>query len=137
MITDLPGLLAAVTRGDRLQWRFFWKATPAPDGRPTDACFSQWWPGDFTVDGVTYHNAEQWMMAGKARRFDDPETLAEILAARQPETIKALGRKVRRFDEAAWTAHRFDLVTAGNVAKFSQHPALRAHLLGTGDAVLV
>lgn len=137
MITDLADLLAAVARGERPVWRFFWKATPAPDGRPTDACFSQWWPGDFTVDGITYRNAEQWMMAGKARLFDDPATLAEILAARDPEAIKALGRRVRGFDEAAWAAHRLDLVTAGNVAKFSQHPDLLAHLRGTGDAVLV
>jgi ribA/ribD-fused uncharacterized protein len=28
-------------------------------------------------------------------------------------------------------------VTAGNVAKFGQDPALRAHLLGTADEILV
>lgn len=34
-------------------------------------------------------------------------------------------------------ALRFDIVTFGNVAKFSQHPELAAHLRATGDAVLV
>lgn len=137
MVTDVPALVAAVERGERFDYRFFWRGTPSPDGRTTDACFSQWWMGDFVVDGVSYANAEQWMMAGKARLFGDEEVLAEILAAHDPGTIKALGRKVRGFDEGLWRARRLDLVTEGNVAKFSQDEALRAHLLGTGDAVLV
>jgi ribA/ribD-fused uncharacterized protein len=33
--------------------------------------------------------------------------------------------------------HRFDLVVAGNIAKFSQVPELLTHILETGDAVLV
>lgn len=137
MIADVHALAAAVERGERFTYRYFWKATPSRDGRATDACFSQWWPGEFTVDGVTYANAEQWMMAAKARLFGDEETLGEILAALDPATIKALGRKVRGFDEDVWKRARLDLVTEGNVAKFSQDAALGAHLVGTGDAVLV
>lgn len=137
MVPDVYALTAAVERGEPFTYRFFWKATPSPDGRVTDACFSQWWPGDFTVDGVAYTNAEQWMMAGKARLFGDAETLGEILAARAPAAIKALGRKVRGFDEDVWKRARLDLVTEGNVAKFTQDAALGAHLVGTGDAVLV
>lgn len=131
MIDDVYALRAAVERGERFHYRFFWKATPG------DGCFSQWWPGEFSVDGVTYANAEQWMMAGKARLFGDDETLAEILATGDPAAIKHLGKKVRGFDEDTWKRRRLDLVTEGNVAKFSQDAALRAHLLGTGDAVLV
>lgn len=137
MIDTLEALCAAVERGERFEYRFFWKATPSRDGRPTDGCFSQWWEGDFTVEGVTYSSAEQWMMAGKARLFGDDSVLAEILATRDPKVIKALGRKVRGFDEGAWTRRRDALVTEGNVAKFSQDEALRAHLLATGEAVLV
>ena len=137
MTPDVHALAAAVERGERFDYRFFWKATPSPDGRPTDACFSQWWAGDFVVDGVTYATAEHWMMASKARLFGDGEVLAEILAARDPAVVKALGRKVRGFDEDTWERRRLDLVTEGNVAKFAQDAAQRAHLLGTGDAVLV
>lgn len=136
-IDNLDALKAAVARGQRFVYRPFWKATPSPDGRPTDACFSQWWQSDFTVDGVTYRTAEQWMMAGKARLFGDDAVLAEILATHDPAKVKALGRKVRGFDDATWKQHRLALVTEGNVAKFSQDAALRAHLLSTGDAVLV
>jgi len=137
MIPDVYALTAAVERGERFDYRFFWKATPWPDGRPTDACFSQWWGGDFVVEGATYATAEHWMMAAKARLFGDEAVRAEVLAARDPAAVKALGRKVRGFDEDTWKRHRLDLVTEGNVAKFSQDASLRAHLLATGGAVLV
>jgi ribA/ribD-fused uncharacterized protein len=55
----------------------------------------------------------------------------------RPREAKALGRQVRGFDEQLWARRRFDLVVAGNVAKFGQDPALRDYLLGTGERVLV
>lgn len=77
------------------------------------------------------------MMAGKARLFGDEESVPGILAARTPAEAKKRGRLVRGFDDAAWTAARFELVVDGNVAKFGQDPALRDYLLGTRDRVLV
>jgi ribA/ribD-fused uncharacterized protein len=50
---------------------------------------------------------------------------------------RALGRQVRDFDQVVWDAHCFDLVVAGNVAKFSQHPDLGQYLSRTGNRVLV
>lgn len=137
LITDVATLRAAVERGETFAYRFFWKPEVAADGRLTDACLGQWWMSDFVVDGVTYSSAEQWMMAGKARLFGDREVLEEILATHDPATVKKLGKTVRGFDEATWKARCLDLVTDGNVAKFSQDDALRAHLVGTGAAVLV
>lgn len=134
---DLGALRAAVAEGRQFSYRFFWGHTPRVDGAISDAVFSQWWPCRFEEDGQVYTSAEQYMMAGKARRFGDAEALAEILATDDPARCKELGRAVRGFDSAAWNAARFDLVTRGNVAKFGQDPALRAHLLATGDAVLV
>ena len=77
------------------------------------------------------------MMAAKARLFGDGEALAGILAAEDPGSIKALGRHVRSFDEAAWAAARFDIVTVGNMEKFGQDERLRRYLLATRDEVLV
>ena len=77
------------------------------------------------------------MMAGKARLFGDMAIHAEILKAPHPKQAKELGRKVKGFDEETWVARRFDLVVAGNEAKFAQHPELKAFLLGTGQRVLV
>ena len=134
---DRYALEAAVQQGKSYTWRFFWKPTVREDGAIDDACFSQWWQSDFVIDGITYQTAEHWMMAGKARLFRDEEVLEEILAVSDPRTVKALGRKVRNFDEDRWTKHRFALVVEGNIAKFSQEPALLQHIRESGDAVLV
>ena len=116
---------------------YFWGHTPAQPQVPDKSCFSQWFPSPFSLAGVTYATAEHYMMVGKARLFADEAIAAQMLAAPTPDAVKGLGRRVRAFDHAVWEAHRFDLVVAGNVAKFGQHPALAGYLLGTGTRVLV
>jgi ribA/ribD-fused uncharacterized protein len=93
--------------------------------------------GPFTVDDVVYATAEHWMMAGKARLFRDDQALAAVLAAASAKAAKAAGRAVRGFDEQTWAAARFDLVVAGNLAKFRQNPDLGAFLAATRPRVLV
>ena len=115
----------------------FWGHKANADGSVGTGCLSQWWPAEFTVDGVAYPTAEHWMMAGKARLFDDPSGLAAVLAAPGPQAAKAAGRRVQGFDERQWKEARYGLVVAGNLAKFGQHADLRAFLLSTGDRVLV
>lgn len=118
-------------------FRPFYGHTPRPDGALSDACFSQWWPCRFEVDGVEYVTAEQFMMSEKARLFGDEAALEKLLSEPSPSKAKALGRTVKRFDGAVWANERFELVTRGNVAKFSQDEALRAYLLATGSEILV
>jgi hypothetical protein len=115
----------------------FWGHQPERDGSIGKGCLSQWWPCRFSVDGIGYRSAEHWMMAGKARLFEDEQALERILAAETPAEAKKLGRTVRRFDDDRWAAACLDLVAAGNVAKFGQDQALRAYLLGTRARVLV
>ncbi|KJK56376.1 hypothetical protein UK12_23095 [Saccharothrix sp. ST-888] len=123
--------------GARPKYLLFWGHQPERDGRVGSGSLSQWWPAEFTVDGVTYATAEHWMMAGKARLFGDDQVLPQILAARTPAEAKKLGRLVRGFDEERWAAECFELVVQGNVAKFGQDDALREYLLGTAQRVLV
>jgi ribA/ribD-fused uncharacterized protein len=118
--------------GARPKFVFFWKERDLDPG-----CLSQWWPAPFVVDGVTYPTAEHWMMAGTARRFGDAATLEKIVGAPTPAAAKALGRSVRGFSEDRWAAARYDIVVAGNVAKFAQNDELRRYLLSTGSRVLV
>ncbi|MBX3154731.1 MAG: NADAR family protein [Deltaproteobacteria bacterium] len=99
--------------------------------------FSQWYRCTFTDGDHTFLCAEQYMMHGKAVLFGDAETAAEILAADHPRKHKALGRKVRNFDDARWKAHRTEIVRAGNRAKFTQNPDLLAVLLATRGTTLV
>jgi ribA/ribD-fused uncharacterized protein len=99
--------------------------------------FSQWYPCTFVVDGNTYSCAEQYMMRGKAVLFGDHAIAAQILAAPHPRDHKALGRKVASFDDAIWRREREAIVLAGNRAKFTQNPELRALLVATRGTELV
>lgn len=103
----------------------------------SDSPFSQWHPCAFTVAGRAFTCAEQFMMHGKALLFGDAEVAAQILAAADPRAHKALGRKVRGFDDVRWKAAREAIVYAGNHAKFTQAPALRAALDATAGTTLV
>lgn len=114
----------------------FWSDRPEEDGRAGRGCLSQWWPAPFSVEGVIYPTAEHWMMAAKARLFGDQAGLAAVMATESPGAAKAVGRRVRGFDEARWAAARYEVVLAGSLAKFGQHPELREVLLGTGRALL-
>ena len=134
---NVAQLIEANRDGARIKYVFFWGHTAPADGSVSASCFSQWWPVTFTVDGVTYQSAEHYMMAAKALLFDDAETAERIRQAPHPGAAKALGREVRGFDQQRWADRRFDLVVAGNLAKFGQHPDLRGFLLGTGRKILV
>jgi hypothetical protein len=136
-VRDVPGLCAAVERGDAVSYLMFWGHT-AKEGRAVGPwVLSQWWYAPFVVGGETFATAEHFMMAGKARLFGDAQCREEILGAADPKAAKALGRKVKGFDDRAWAEHRWELVVAGNHAKFSQYEDLRTYLLSTGDRVLV
>lgn len=134
----VEALTAAIANGLAPKWCLFWGHTPAKDGSITKSVFSQWWAAHpFTIDGITYATAEHWMMAEKARLFGDEETRAKILTAPHPNEAKKLGREVQNFDGSRWLAARWDIVLRGNLAKFSQHSALREFLLNTNDRIIV
>ncbi|KKZ75862.1 NADAR family protein [Streptomyces showdoensis] len=134
---DLEQLIHQVSRGEKVKWLHFWGHRPSPDGRLSASCLSQWWPSPFVVDDVRYATAEHWMMAEKARLFEDAEAEAKALAARTPAEAKNAGRLVRNFDESLWERRRLDIVTTGSVHKFASTEQLRGYLLGTGTRVLV
>jgi ribA/ribD-fused uncharacterized protein len=140
--TSLPRRAADLCRrqeqGERIEYLFFSGHQPPASGVVSAACLSQWFEGHpFTVDGISYPTAEHWMMAHKARLFGDKQAVARIVAARHPWQAKDLGRRVAGFDQETWAGSRFEIVVAGNIAKFSQHPGLAAYLIGTGSRVLV
>ncbi|MFF7794416.1 NADAR domain-containing protein [Streptomyces sp. NPDC007991] len=137
VVHSRDALLRAVRAGARIRYLYFWGHRPRPDGRIGASCLSQWWPAPFTVDGVEYATAEHWMMAGKARLFEDAAAERAVLAAGHPAEAKKAGRLVRGFDEAIWERERFRIVVEGSVHKFGAHPELREFLLATADRVLV
>ncbi|GGG12067.1 hypothetical protein GCM10011344_10930 [Dokdonia pacifica] len=120
-----------------LKYVFFWGHTPSKNGDTTKSCFSQWWELDFEVNGITYRTAEHWMMAGKARLFNDTVILEKIINASHPNQAKKLGRKVSNFDADIWDAHKYEIVKEGNYHKFSQHSNLKEFLINTANRILV
>ena len=134
---DRSALVAAAAAGARATYVPFWNPELESGADVGPGVLSQWWPAGFTVDGKHHPTAEHWMMAEKARLFGDLASAEAVLDAATPAEAKALGREVRGFDSARWSGHRFDVVVAGNGAKFGQNPRLAEYLLTTGDAVLV
>ncbi|WP_230862209.1 NADAR family protein [Campylobacter concisus] len=75
--------------------------------------------------------------AKKAECFGDKEALEQILSAKDPAQMKALGRQVRGFDAKVWDEIKFGVVLNASYLKFSQNAPLRDFLLSTGSKVLV
>src|ERR671914_131459 len=120
---DVESLREIVRRGGRPEYLFFWGHT-ARGTVISKECLSQWYPARFEVDGCVFPTAEHYMMYHKARLFGDEDTAERLLDTPTPRDAKALGRRVKQFDEAMWNEHRFAIVVNGNLAKFSQTPSL-------------
>ena len=132
----LEDLRARFNAGEPLDFTFFWGHQRSKSA-VTASCFSQWYEAEFVVEGQRYPTAEHFMMAEKAALFDDQEIRAQVLQAPTPNAAKALGRKVRGFNDQRWLQHRYDIVVRANQAKFSQNPELNEYLMRTGSRVIV
>ena len=108
------------------QFTFFWQGP-----------FSQWYKSNFTIDGITFNTAEQYMMYNKAKLFADEDIAKQILNTGDPKTQKALGRKVKNFDMTWWNENCVQIVFRGNHAKFSQNKRLYDMLMNTNPSTLV
>jgi ribA/ribD-fused uncharacterized protein len=135
-IFDVESLKAAVHTGCHPEFLFFWGHT-AKSTIIGKHVLSQWWPASFSIDGQMYPTAEHYMMAEKAKLFGDDQAYVNILATPSPSQAKALGRRVRGFDEKLWIAQRFPIAVRGNTAKFEQNTELKHWLMNTENLVLV
>jgi len=136
-ISNVDELIAWLANGGQPDYLTFWGHTPAQPQVADKSCLSQWFPSSFHLGGVSYATAEHYMMAQKAALFGDRAVQARIVAADRPSEVKKLGREVAGFDAAIWADARAGIVFEGNLAKFSQKPALRKFLLSTGDRIIV
>lgn len=98
---------------------------------------SNWYDSPFVTDDRKFTSVEQYIMSRKAEIFGDMKIAEQILATDDPETQKALGRKVRGYSEYVWNGLRQMVVFRALMAKFSQNEDLKELLLKTGDAYLV
>ena len=103
-------------------------------------CFSQFFSrnGLFVDEsGLAYNSCEQFMMASKARVFNDTISLKKIMKEKNPSRIKRLGRKVVGFEIETWDFLKYDIVLSGNRLKFNQNVELRRVLEATKGRMLV
>lgn len=121
----LNDLIQKIQQGHQFKYLYFWGHIPKRANLIDKSCFSQWFPAQFNVEGIEYFTAEHYMMAQKAKLFNDKEIFAQILQVKHPNEAKQLGRKVRNYNEQIWQEKRFDIVVQANFAKFSQHPELK------------
>ncbi len=116
---------------------FFWGHQPSKDGSIIKTCMSQWWLADFSENSIVYRTAEHYMMAGKAKLFNDMEVFDRIISKTSPKDVKDLGRQIKNFDAEAWNENKYEIVKRGNFLKFSQNESLKQFLIQTKNKVLV
>ena len=109
---------------------FFWKLGHANEE------FSNWYPCDFTIEGIRYFCVEQYMMAKKALLFGDVPVYQQIMESTDPGECKSLGKLVKGFDPATWDSCKYEIVYNANYAKLHQNDVLMKKLIATGDAVM-
>ncbi len=136
-IRNREELIEYINTENRVKYIFFWGHRSKHDGAIGKQCFSQWFSSPFVVEGIRYYAAEHYMMAEKAKLFNDMDTFDKIIHSKDPGKAKHLGRTIQNFSEELWEEKRFDIVVSGNLAKFSQNPKLCDYLLKTSNRVLV
>lgn len=99
--------------------------------------YSQWYNANMEIGGIKYNTCEQYMMYQKALLFNDVEVANAIMREPNPREQKALGRKIRNFDDQIWKQNCMRIVYEANLAKFTQNPELKAALLSTEYRILV
>lgn len=115
---------------------FFWGHTEH-GSKVTKACLLNFYPCEFEFNGKTFNFSEQCFMYQKAMLFNDFNVAEQILNETDVRKIKALGRKVKDFDNELWDKHKEDFMYNACYAKFSQNDKLKDFLLSTGNREIV
>lgn len=115
---------------------FFWGHTEH-GSKVTKACLSNFYPCEFEFNDKMFNFSEQCFMYQKALLFNDFGVAEQILNETDVRQIKALGRKVKDFDNELWDKHKEDFMYNACYAKFSQNDELKDFLLNTGNREIV
>lgn len=100
-------------------------------------CFSNFSRHGFEVDGTAWQTVEHYFQAMK---FAGTPREDAVRRAPAPMTAKQMGQDRDQPDfrlRPDWEAVKDDVMRRAVRAKFTQHPDIRAVLLGTGDEELI
>lgn len=92
-------------------------------------CFSNFYPCNIIFEDKEFKSSEQLFMYQKAMYFHDEDTANEILKAKTPKEAKALGRKVKNFNDKDWAYGREYAMRTALIAKFKQNEDLKKELI--------
>jgi ribA/ribD-fused uncharacterized protein len=120
-----------------VEYLFFWGHQPSKDGSIIKTCMSQWWEASFTEENISYKTAEHYMMAQKAKLFNDMEIFKKIIEKESPKDVKDLGRQIKNFEPNTWDEKKYQVVKQGNYLKFSQNEGLKQFLIQTKNKIIV
>lgn len=93
--------------------------------------FSNWYRSTFEYGSYIFVNSEQFFMWQKALLFGDKEIADTIVCTVDPKEIKALGRRVKNFNQRLWDSVKYDLMYLANYLKYSQNDELKQKLIDT------
>ena len=96
--------------------------------------FSNFSPHRIFLDGKYWPTSEHYF---QAQKFEDAAHREEIRQANTPMIAAQLGRDRRKKLRRDWESAKDGVMKKAVLAKFSQHEALKALLLPTGDALLI
>jgi ribA/ribD-fused uncharacterized protein len=97
MTYNIDWLKNKLDKGEVIKFIFFWGHTNKMKEEVGKFVFSQWFFSPFSVDGIEYKTTEHWMMAHKAKLFDDIEIFQKIIKAEKPRRSKRVGKKNKKF----------------------------------------
>lgn len=115
----------------------FWGHRQSKSGCISKSCFSQWWMSEFYYSSSKFICSEQFMMAMKARIFNDHDNYQLIMQSSDPNEMKSIGRKVANYNQAIWDEMKYDIVFRANYEKFIQNENIKEYLLSTEDKVII
>ena len=92
-------------------------------------------PSPILLDGRTYPTVEH---AYQAAKFDQHSSIFELVAnAPNPSDAKRLAREHKHLRHSNWADIKEHIMYVATMAKFTQHPNLRAFLFATGKRKLI
>lgn len=121
-----------LTIGDWNEEAVFFHTPEDPHGY-----LSNWYPAYFTVDGIRFSCAGQYILYQKCVMFGNTFAAKRILDTADTDIQQAIGGTLSGYLSSVWAGMRQAVAIRGLRAKFSQNPELKEKLLATSDAILV
>lgn len=93
---------------------------------------SNFHPCEFVIDGTKYSCNEQYIQSQKASLFSDDIAQSRIMNASSPYKMKAIGSRIRNFEQSKWLGKAKQVAKKGALHKFQQNRSLANCLVETG-----